>query len=300
MSENKLNYGKYPVGLEPDAIKNMSEIDLFFFLRGLYELRPKQYQLTINNTVSETEKVLNLFNYFAAQTRRFGVENSEDFRKWINYYNNHFDNLYINPYAWHEFQKARLADDDIIYFLPEKDWRNSDLAIKRIAKRTGLIDISPNEYPDFLNSEKTKNLSEVDIFFIISDLRLAINKFLDKGTGDIKTADILMNIMDFYIYQTKRFGVEISAPKQREHLAFYDNKTFYSSNDCNQFYSWYMFLGDHFFVNFLAHFSPEQKRQFDKLRKTGGDLTPFLPKESWKEFLKQEKRTSGNEELFKI
>jgi len=275
LSDYYESYGKYPIGLEPDKINNMSEVDLYFLINDLYKIIEKASTSKLiankifmsnyhaNYVIPNTKKFVSLFNYFAVQTKKFGVESPEDFRGWINFYNNFYNNLFINsPSDWQNFQKLRARNEDTSAYLPKTNWENSLKASERKQK----IHTPKNAYPDFLNPEKVKDLSETDLFFNINDLNILISK-CDR-TCDVKTKETLKNILDFYLYQTRAFGVEVIAPNINKHYDFANRK------DNQSLYKWYLFFLRHFDINL----SSKDKKEFFKVRQIDGDLTPYLPK----------------------
>jgi len=279
LSDYYESYGKYPVGLEPDKINNMSEVDLYFLINNLYKIIDKASTSELmenkifmsnyhaNYVIPNTKKFVSLFNYFAVQTKKFGVESPEDFRGWINFYNSFYDNLFINsPSDWQNFQKLRARNEDISAYLPKTNWGNGSKASER---KLNAHNNHKNAYPDFLNSEKVRDLSETDLFFNINDLNILISK-CDR-TCDVKTKETLKNILDFYLYQTRSYGVKVIAPNVNKHIDFANRK------DNQSLYKWYLFFCKHFEINL----SSKDKKEFFKVRQIDGDLTPYLPKANW-------------------
>lgn len=269
------NYGKYPLGLEPESIKNMSEVDLFFLINDIYmliskiNLKPKFDKNYVQKSymdyaVPNNENFVKLFNFFANQTKKFGIEGVESFSKWMTFYKNHFDNLYINSYKdWQKFQKLRNQGKNYSLYLPKKE-------IKK-GKQVEIL-----SYPDLINAEQLDKLSEVELFFNISDLIIFISKC--NQLCDVKTKEILSNILDFNIYRTQSFGVSIAIPAKNHHFSFEYNPLIK-----NSFFKWYTFFDCHF-----SNLSKNVKASLLEARKSGDDLSPFLPRSNWLENHKED------------
>lgn len=122
-----------------------------------------------------------------------------------------------------------------------------------------------------------EHLSEADLFLTIQSLgnmilAAKLMKALPFQTEEIDLTEEEYG-MDYLLYQTKRFGVNISEPKFPRRILV-----------SKEFEAWYKFYTDHF-----DSFTDEQWAAFKRLKDAGGDLTEFLPIGNWRDLLEQDK-----------
>jgi len=151
------------------------------------------------------------------------------------------------------------------------------------------ISIVKNFGPGNLPEKETiDNFDQIDLFFMIESLETfmlsyTVNKLensSEKWCQDIELNEIknLTKIYYYCITQTKKFGVKLPI----SHLFFSEFKLTDSYNNWFRFY--------------LKYFDGLQKdetlwNEFLSARKTGKDVSEFLPKENWKFELTAEDRS---------
>ena len=138
-------------------------------------------------------------------------------------------------------------------------------------------------YPGCVDEEKVKNLSEVDLFFVIDELGTAIWRcYHGMANHRMSVVDLTEDEygLEYCIYQTTRFGVELDKPEIGKHL----KKT--PSYD-----AWYKFYYNHF----NKVLSQEEWDEFLKVRRAGGDVSRFMPSGDWRDLIEKPSQKTINE-----
>ena len=118
--------------------------------------------------------------------------------------------------------------------------------------------------------EEFDTMSEVDLYLIIDAMSTYIlNHKLNMAHGKIPEVDLTEHeyALKFMIYQTNRFGTELSDPQINQHI-----------NPTPSYDSWFEFYNNHF-KNILTD---QQWNAFLKARKNNQDISAFMPTGSWK------------------
>lgn len=121
--------------------------------------------------------------------------------------------------------------------------------------------------------EKIKNLSEIDLYFMIDTLGGIMFSAWHATKRDDKPADLTEEqyAIEFCVYQTKKFGVDdLPEPEIDKHIP----KT-------SKYNTWYTFYNNHF-KNVLTN---EQWDAYQMAKKENEDISEFMPKGSWKDQL---------------
>ena len=135
--KNARIYGIDPGSIKDvEAVKNLSELDLFFQISGLghhiWRCRHEMYHGRIPQ-IDLTEEQYAL-EYMVYLTTKFGVElnepeidqhikASESYNAWYSFYNEHF-NKKLTQEEWNEFVRVKESGGDITPYLPQGDWRD--------------------------------------------------------------------------------------------------------------------------------------------------------------------------------
>ena len=128
-------------------------------------------------------------------------------------------------------------------------------------------------YQGSLNKEILKRInqiSELDLWLLIYSAESEIfwrnneNRMFEIDQKEMEEAQYGL---EYLIYQTKKFGVELNEPKEYEHIEKSDS-----------FLSWYQYWRE-----FVFSININVKNMILKLREKGEDISEYLPKSSWKE-----------------
>lgn len=121
--------------------------------------------------------------------------------------------------------------------------------------------------------EKIKNLSELDLYFMIDTLGGIMFSAWHATKRDDKPADLTEEqyALEFCVYQTKKFGVDdLPEPEIDKHIP-----------RTSKYNTWYTFYNNNF-KNVLTN---EQWNAFQIARKENKDVSEFMPKGNWKDQL---------------
>lgn len=121
--------------------------------------------------------------------------------------------------------------------------------------------------------EKTKNMSEIDLYFTIDMLGGIMFSAWHATKRDDKPADLTEEqyAIEFCVYQTKKFGIDdLPEPEIDKHIP-----------RTSKYNAWYTFYNNHF-KNVLTN---EQWNTFQIARKENKDIQEFMPKGNWKDQL---------------
>lgn len=133
-----------------------------------------------------------------------------------------------------------------------------------------IYGISPGYIKD---SEIIKNMSEIDLYFMIDMLGGIMFSAWHATKRDDKPADLTEEqyAMEFCVYQTKKFGVDdLPEPEIDKHIP-----------RTPKYNAWYTFYNNHF-KNVLTN---EQWNAFQTARKEKKDFSEFMPNGNWKDQL---------------
>ena len=132
-------------------------------------------------------------------------------------------------------------------------------------------------YPGNLrNPDEVKNMNEVDLFLLI-DYYI---DYIAREAHIVNTFHInidlseLVYALDYLVYHTKKFGIDIKNPIAGEHI-----------EPSEDFYVWYNFYKNHF----EETLAPEVYDDFITLYYQGADVSYYLPEGSWKDNLPQQR-----------
>ena len=137
-------------------------------------------------------------------------------------------------------------------------------------KNARIYGIDPGSIKD-VNS--VASLSEVDLFFQIHGLGGHIWRCKhDMSHGRIPVIDLTEEqyALEYLVYQTTKFGVDIPEPEIDKHIAKTPSYT-----------AWYNFYANHF-NNVLTD---NDWKEFVALRSSGQDVSMFMPKGNWRDLL---------------
>ena len=137
-------------------------------------------------------------------------------------------------------------------------------------KNARIYGIDPGSIKD---PESIKNLSELDLFFNIDVLGRHIWYCEhEMSHGRIEKVDLTEEryALEYLVYQTKKFGVELSEPEIDKHITATPS-----------YNAWYKFFKNHF-ENVLTD---EEWNDFMKLRKAGGDVSKYMPQGNWRDLI---------------
>ncbi|MDF2865886.1 MAG: hypothetical protein K0R72_704 [Clostridia bacterium] len=121
---------------DPEKIKNMSEIDLYFMIETLGGIMFSAWHATKRDTqpadLTEEQYAMEFCVY---QTKKFGVDDlpepeidkhiprTSKYNTWYTFYNNHFKNVLTNE-QWNAFQIARKENKCVLEFMPKGNWKD--------------------------------------------------------------------------------------------------------------------------------------------------------------------------------
>lgn len=125
--------------------------------------------------------------------------------------------------------------------------------------------------------EKINNLDEIDLWLTIDGLGYHIwycNHAMSHGRIDKVDLTEEQYALEYLVYQTRKFGVELPEAEEGKHLV-----------GTPSYYAWYSFYSNHF-KNVLTD---KEWEQFQILKAKGEDVSKYLPSGSWKELLDSER-----------
>lgn len=139
-------------------------------------------------------------------------------------------------------------------------------------KNTRIYGIDPGCIQDV---EAINNLSEVDLYFSIDAMGGHIWRCNhDMHHGRIPIIDLTEEqyALEYMVYQTTKFGVELPEPTIDKHISATPS-----------YKAWYSFYSNHF-KNVLTD---EQWDLFKQAHKSGQDISLFMPTGHWTDLLKE-------------
>lgn len=152
------------------------------------------------------------------------------------------------------------------------DYLESEKEKKDRINNARIYGIDPGSIKDV---EKINNLSEIDLYFAIDAMGGHIWKCRhDMEYGRIPKIDLTEEqfALEYMVYQTTKFGVELPAPQIDKHITATPS---YSA--------WYKFYSSHF-KNALTD---EQWNAFQKAKRNGQDISAFMPSGHWTDLLEK-------------
>lgn len=155
------------------------------------------------------------------------------------------------------------------------DYLESEEEIEERIKNSKIYGIYPGSIKD---TNVVNNLSEVDTFLTISALSSFISRcYHDLHTGMISDVDLTEEqyALEYLMYQTRRFGVELKEPQIGKHVVA-----------TTSYKAWYLFYSNHFNNNLTI----DQWNEFQKAQKNGEDTTKYMPNGNWTDLLIEPKQ----------
>lgn len=125
--------------------------------------------------------------------------------------------------------------------------------------------------------ESVKNMSEIDLWINIEGLSYHIWYCEHAMAHDrIEHVDLTEEkyALNYLIYQTKKFGVELPEPEAGKQLLTSES-----------FAKWYYFYSHHFKVALTS----EEWVEFVEAKNNGQDISKYLPTEKWNDNLEEKK-----------
>jgi len=142
-------------------------------------------------------------------------------------------------------------------------------------KNAKIYGIYPGSIKDV---EKINELDEINLYFMIDALGGHIWRCRhDMSHGRIPEFDLTEEqyALEYMVYQTKKFGVELEEPEIDKHIIATPS-----------YRAWFNFYDNHF-KNVLNN---EQWNTFQQKQINGEDVSEYLPNGNWKETLEQPKQ----------
>ncbi len=139
-------------------------------------------------------------------------------------------------------------------------------------KNARIYGIDPGSIKDV---EKVNNLNEVDLYFAIDAMGGHIWRCRhDMAHGRIPQIDLTEEqyALEYMVYQTTKFGVELEAPAIDKHISATPS-----------YNAWYKFYSNHF-KNVLTD---EQWMAFQQAQLNGQDTTAYMPSGHWTDLLEK-------------
>lgn len=139
-------------------------------------------------------------------------------------------------------------------------------------KNARIYGIDPGSIQD---AEKINNLSEVDLYFAIDAMGGHIWRCRhDMSHGRIPEIDLTEEqyALEYMVYQTTKFGVELPAPEIDKHITATPS-----------YNAWYKFYSSHF----KDVLTDEQWNAFQQAQRNGQDTSAFMPSGHWTDLLEK-------------
>ena len=152
------------------------------------------------------------------------------------------------------------------------DYLESELEKEDRIKNARIYGIDPGSIKDV---EKINNLSEVDLYFMISEMAKHIRRCKhEMYHGRIPEIDLTDEeyALEYMVYQTTKFGVELPEPQIDKHITITPS-----------YKAWYIFYADHFNNTFTS----EKWKEFQKARENGEDISTYMPSGNWTDLLEK-------------
>ena len=153
-----------------------------------------------------------------------------------------------------------------------EDYLESEQEKEERIKNARIYGIDPGSIKDV---EEVNNLNEVDLFFRIDAMGAHLWRCRhDMAHGRIPEIDLTEEeyAMEYMVYQTTKFGVELPEPTIDKHITATPS-----------YNAWYEFYSNHF----RKVLTDEQWKTLQKARKAGEDISAFMPSGSWTDLLEE-------------
>lgn len=124
-------------------------------------------------------------------------------------------------------------------------------------------------YPGAISDEelqKLKNCSEIDLYFNIKATENFI-KTSKHAVGICPFLDEFQYSLEYYVMQSKRFGVELKEPDYNEHV--------FPTESYEKWYSWW--------DNYINALSDNEYSELRIALRDGKDISKYHPNGSWKD-----------------
>ncbi len=121
---------------DPEKIKNMSEVDLYFMIDTLGGIIFSAWHATKrDDKPADLTEEKYAIEFCAYQTKKFGVDDlpepeidkhiprTSKYNTWYTFYNNHFKNVLTNE-QWNAFQMAQKENKSVSEFMPKGNWKD--------------------------------------------------------------------------------------------------------------------------------------------------------------------------------
>lgn len=152
------------------------------------------------------------------------------------------------------------------------DYLESEQEKKDRIKNARIYGIDPGSIKDV---EKINNLGEVDLYFAIDAMGGHIWRCRhDMAHGRIPEIDLTEEqyALEYMVYQTTKFGVELPAPEIDKHITATPS-----------YNAWYKFYSSHF----KDVLTDEQWNAFQQAQRNGQDTSAFMPSGYWTDLLEK-------------
>lgn len=152
------------------------------------------------------------------------------------------------------------------------DYLESEQEKEDRIKNARIYGIDPGSIKDV---ERINNLSEVDLYFAIDAMGGHIWRCRhDMAHGRIPEIDLTEEqyALEYMVYQTTKFGVELPAPEIDKHITATPS-----------YNAWYKFYSSHF----KDVLTDEQWNAFQQAQRNGQDTSAFMPTGHWTDLLEK-------------
>ena len=152
------------------------------------------------------------------------------------------------------------------------DYLESEQEKEDRIKNARIYGIDPGSISDV---EEINNLSEIDLYFAIDAMGGHIWRCKhDMAHGRIPEIDLTEEqyALEYMVYQTTRFGVELPAPEIDKHITATPS-----------YNAWYKFYSSHF----KDVLTDEQWNAFQQAQRNGQDTSAFMPSGHWTDLLEK-------------
>lgn len=152
------------------------------------------------------------------------------------------------------------------------DYLESEQEKEDRIKNARIYGIDPGSISDV---EKINNLSEIDLYFAIDAMGGHIWRCKhDIAHGRIPEIDLTEEqyALEYMVYQTTKFGVELPAPEIDKHITATPS-----------YNAWYKFYSSHF----KDVLTDEQWNAFQQAQRNGQDTSAFMPSGHWTDLLEK-------------
>lgn len=152
------------------------------------------------------------------------------------------------------------------------DYLESEQEKEDRIKNARIYGIDPGSISDV---EEINNLSEIDLYFAIDAMGGHIWRCKhDMAHGRIPEIDLTEEqyALEYMVYQTTKFGVELPAPEIDKHVTATPS-----------YNAWYKFYSSHF----KDVLTDEQWNAFQQAQRNGQDTSAFMPSGHWTDLLEK-------------